>query len=154
VAECEDTIERGATEIDMVMNIGAAKEGNWDLVSQDIEQVVTCCKEQNAEVLVKVILETCLLKPEEIEQACRICVRVGADYVKTSTGFSSAGANEEVVALMSKTVQDECQKLGKANMLGVKASGGVADYASAVKMIRAGATRIGASKSVKIVSKL
>lgn len=133
---CED----GAREIDMVINVGELKSKNYDLVEADIASVVAAADAANATV--KVILETCLLTDEEKVIASTLAKNAGAHFVKTSTGFSKAGATIEDVALMRKAVGDA---------MGVKASGGVRDYATAKKMIEYGATRIGASASVKIV---
>ena len=128
-----------ATEItDMVINIGAAKEGNWKLVEDDIKAVVDAC---HPKALLKVIIETCLLTDEEKKLMCS--VRAGADYVKTSTGFSTAGANVHDVALMRETVGPD---------VGVKASGGVRTHEDADKMIKAGATRLGTSSGVKLMA--
>jgi deoxyribose-phosphate aldolase len=134
------SIEKGATEVDMVINIGALKDGDLDTVEADIKAVVEAAGDQ---ALVKVILETCLLTDDEIEAASRLAVKAGADYVKTSTGFSSGGATREAVQLMRKVVGPE---------IGVKASGGIRDLATAEAMVEAGASRIGASASVAIVS--
>ncbi|MFW9991096.1 MAG: deoxyribose-phosphate aldolase [Candidatus Odinarchaeota archaeon] len=138
--ETRDAIANGAQEIDMVINVGALKSGNDDLVRKDIEAVVNAAKAGSA--LVKVILETALLSKEEIVKGSLLAKLAGADFVKTSTGFSSGGATVEDVALMRKTVGPE---------MGVKASGGVRTQEDAEKMIKAGATRIGASASVAIV---
>ena len=138
--ETKNAIENGAEEVDMVINIGALKDGNDDLVERDIRAVVEAAK---GKALVKVIIETCLLTEEEKVRACQLAVKAGADYVKTSTGFSTGGATTEDVALMRKTV-------GKN--IGVKASGGVRDIKSAMAMIEAGATRIGTSSGVAIVA--
>lgn len=132
-------VKNGADEIDMVLNVGAMKDGNYDLVRDDIKAVV----DASGEALVKVILETCLLTKEEIVKACELSVEAGADFVKTSTGFSTGGATIEDVALMKKTVGDKAQ---------VKASGGVRDYEGAMAVIEAGADRIGASAGVAIVT--
>ncbi len=140
VYETQVACEDGATEIDMVINIGELKSKNYDLVEADIAGVVAAADSANA--IVKVILETCLLTDEEKVIASVLSKNAGAHFVKTSTGFSKAGATVEDVALMRKAVGDA---------LGVKASGGVRDYATAKKMIEYGATRIGASASVKIV---
>ncbi|WP_044894753.1 deoxyribose-phosphate aldolase [Bacillus alveayuensis] len=137
--ETKDAIEKGATEVDMVINIGALKDGNDELVERDIRAVVEAAKEK---ALVKVIIETCLLTEEEKVRACELAVKAGADYVKTSTGFSTGGATIEDVALMRKTVGPE---------IGVKASGGVRDLQGAEAMIEAGATRIGTSSGVAII---
>ena len=139
--EARKAIREGASEIDMVINIGALKSGDHALVLQDIRAVVEACKDGRA--LSKVIFETALLTDEEKITACHLSMKAGADYVKTSTGFSSGGATVEDIALMAKTVAPK--------KLGVKASGGVRTYDDAMRMIQAGATRIGASASVKIV---
>lgn len=137
--ETKDAIDKGATEIDMVINIGALKDNNNELVEKDIRAVVTAAQGQ---VLVKVIIETCLLTEEEKIRACTLAVTAGANYVKTSTGFSTGGATVADVALMRKTVGEQ---------VGVKASGGVHNLADMKKLVAAGATRIGASSGVKII---
>jgi deoxyribose-phosphate aldolase len=137
--ETKNAIENGAAEVDMVINVGALKDGNDDLVERDIRAVVEAAK---GKALVKVIIEACLLTEEEKVRACQLAVKAGADYVKTSTGFSTGGATPEDVALMRKTVGPN---------IGVKASGGVRDMQSAEAMIQAGATRIGTSSGVSIV---
>lgn len=136
--ETKDAIAKGATEVDMVINISALKDGNDDYVEQDIRAVV----EAAAGTLVKVIIETSLLTDDEKVRACQAAVRAGADFVKTSTGFSTGGATPEDVALMRRTVGPD---------VGVKASGGVRSLEDMQKMIEAGATRIGASSGVKIM---
>jgi deoxyribose-phosphate aldolase len=138
--ETTQAIEDGATEIDMVVNIGRLKAGELDYVKQDIQAVVNAAK---GKAIVKVILETCLLTDEEKVNACRLSKEAGADFVKTSTGFSKWGAKPEDIKLMRETVGPE---------MGVKASGGVHNFEEAVVMIENGATRIGASASIKIVS--
>ena len=138
--ETTQAIENGATEIDMVINVGALKEKNYELLKEDIEAVVNAAK---GKALVKVIIETCLLTDEEKVKACEISKEAKADFVKTSTGFSTGGATKEDIALMRKTVGPE---------IGVKASGGVRDFKTAMDMINAGASRIGASASISIVS--
>lgn len=140
VFETKQAIELGATEVDMVINIGELKAGHDAAVEQDIAAVVNAA---NGQAIVKVILETALLTDEEIVRACQIAKAAQADFVKTSTGFSTGGATEDHVKLMRQTVGDE---------LGVKASGGIRDQETARKMLAAGANRIGASASVKIVS--
>jgi deoxyribose-phosphate aldolase len=140
--ETKNAIENGATEVDMVINIGALKDKQYDLVEKDIKAVVNAAK---GKALTKVIIETCLLTDEEKEIACKLSVNAGADFVKTSTGFSTGGATVEDIALMRKTVGPD---------LGVKASGGVRSLEDAQKMIEAGATRIGASSGVAIVNGL
>lgn len=137
--EAAAAIEEGAKELDMVINIGAAKDGNWELVKKDIEAVVTAA---NGEAAVKVIIETCLLTDEEKVLACQCAMEAGADFVKTSTGFSTGGATEQDVALMRKVVGDN---------LGVKASGGVRTPEDAEKFIKAGASRLGTSNGVKLL---
>lgn len=137
--ETKDAIENGADEIDMVINIGRLKAKEYDFVENDIRAVV----EASGDKLVKVIIETCLLTDEEKEKACQLSVAAGADYVKTSTGFSTAGANVHDVALMRKTVGPN---------IGVKAAGGARSYADAEAFVKAGATRIGASSGVAIVN--
>jgi deoxyribose-phosphate aldolase len=140
VFETEQALNDGATEIDMVINIGALKGGDDALVEQDIAGVVHAAHRRGA--LCKVIIETALLTDEEKVRACRLAKQAGADFVKTSTGFSSGGATIEDVALMRRTVGPG---------LGVKASGGIRNLADAQNMIAAGATRLGASAGVKIV---
>jgi deoxyribose-phosphate aldolase len=137
--ETEDAINNGAQEVDMVINIGALKNKKANIVEADIRAVV---EKSKGKALVKVIIETCLLTKEEIIHACELAVQAGADFVKTSTGFSTAGAKVEDVALMRKTV---------GNAVGVKASGGIRDFASTKAMIAAGASRIGASAGIAIV---
>lgn len=136
--ETSDAIRNGANEIDMVINIGALKSRNFDLVERDIRAVVEAAKG----TLVKVIIETCLLTDDEKVKACQIAQKAGADFVKTSTGFSTGGATVEDVALMRKTVGPD---------MGVKASGGARSYEDALAFIKAGATRIGASSGVAIM---
>lgn len=136
--ETKDAIENGADEIDMVINIGALKSKNYDLVLEDIQAVVAA----SGDKLVKVIIETCLLTEEEKVKACQLSKEAGADFVKTSTGFSTGGATVEDVALMRKTVGPD---------MGVKASGGARSYEDAIAFIEAGATRIGASSGVAIM---
>ncbi|HFI0024939.1 TPA: deoxyribose-phosphate aldolase [Streptococcus suis] len=136
--ETKDAIENGADEIDMVINIGALKDKNYDLVLEDIKAVV----EASGDKLVKVIIETCLLTDEEKVKACELSKEAGADFVKTSTGFSTGGATVADVALMRKTVGPD---------MGVKASGGARSYEDAIAFIEAGASRIGASSGVAIM---
>ncbi len=140
--ETTQAIQDGAEEVDMVINIGALKDGNNELVERDIKAVVDAAK---GKALTKVIIETCLLTEEEKVRACELAVKAGADYVKTSTGFSTGGATKEDIALMRKTVGPE---------IGVKASGGVRNAEDAEVMIAAGATRIGASAGIAIVKGL
>jgi deoxyribose-phosphate aldolase len=139
-AETQKAIDDGASEIDMVINIGALKAGDKALVESDIHSVVTVAHKAHA--LVKVIIETCLLTDEEKVLACQLAKKAGADFVKTSTGFSTAGATVHDVQLMRQTVGPE---------MGVKAAGGIHSREDAEALIKAGATRIGASASIKII---
>lgn len=136
--ETTQAIADGADEVDMVINIGAAKAHDWDVVLKDIQAVV---KAANG-VLVKVIIETCYLTDEEKVKVCELAVEAGADFVKTSTGFGTGGATKEDVALMKKTVGENAQ---------VKASGGIRDKKTFEEMVEAGATRIGCSAGMKII---
>lgn len=138
--ETKMAIEHGATEVDMVINIGTLKDGDFDAVEKDIRAVVASAQ---GKALVKVIIETSFLTDKEKKKACELAVSAGADYVKTSTGFSTRGATEADVILMRKTVGPK---------IGVKASGGVRSQQDAMTMIKAGATRIGASSSISIVT--
>lgn len=140
--ETQDAIANGAAEVDMVINVGELKAGNDALVHQDIEAVV---KAASGKAIVKVIIETCLLTDDEKVRACKLAVQAGADFVKTSTGFSKGGATKEDVALMKNTVGEQAE---------VKASGGVRSLEDVKLMIEAGATRIGASSGVSIVNGL
>ncbi len=140
--ESKNAIENGAEEIDMVINIGALKDGNDGLVEEDIRAVVDA---SNGKALTKVIIETSLLTDEEKVRACQIAVKAGTNFVKTSTGFSTGGATIADITLMRKTVGPE---------IGVKASGGVRNTSDAQAMIEVGATRIGASSGVAIVNGL
>lgn len=139
VFEAKKAIEDGAGEIDMVINIGALKDGDYEYVENDIKALVNASK---GKAIVKVIIEACLLNDEEKVRACELSMSAGADFVKTSTGFSSGGATEEDVRLMKSVVGDKLE---------VKASGGVRDKETALKMIEAGATRIGTSSGIKII---
>ena len=136
--ETKEAIQNGADEIDMVINVGALKSGNADLVESDIRAVV----EASGDKLVKVIIEACLLTNEEKVLACQLAQKAGADFVKTSTGFSSGGATLPDVQLMRQTVGPD---------MGVKAAGGARSYADAVAFVEAGATRIGTSSGVAIL---
>lgn len=138
--EAEIAISQGAQEVDMVLHVGALKDGDTDRVKADIAAVVAACHAQN--VICKVILETALLTDDEKVTACQIAKDAGADFVKTSTGFGGGGATVKDIMLMRQTVGPE---------MGVKASGGVRSYEDAVAMIEAGATRIGASAGIAIV---
>ena len=136
-AETELAVKDGADEIDMVINVGALKDKEYDVVCNDIKEVKKAC----GQALLKVIIETCLLTDEEKVKACELAKEAGADYVKTSTGFSTGGADAHDVELMRKTVGDS---------MGVKASGGIRDKKTAEKMVKAGASRLGTSATVAI----
>lgn len=139
--ETEEALENGADEIDMVMHIGAMKSGNYTLVAQDIREIARICHQANG--VLKVIIETCVLTRNEKIQACKLCIAAQADFVKTSTGFSSAGATVEDVRLL--------HDLASPQGVGVKASGGIKTLDDALRMIAAGATRIGTSSGVAII---
>lgn len=152
-------IEDGATEIDMVINVGAVKDADWEFVKRDIAEVKEVCTNNTMgrDVVLKVIIETCLLTKEEKIQACEVSVEAGADFVKTSTGFSTGGAKVEDVALMRKVVDEKVIALEKETgithkRVRVKASGGIRDLATAQAMIQAGADRLGTSATVDIVT--
>lgn len=136
--EAKCAVEDGATEVDMVINIGLLKDHKDDLVEEDIREVKKACGDK----VLKVIIEACLLTDEEKVRACELSVKAGADFVKTSTGFSKWGAKVEDVALMRKTVGPS---------VGVKAAGGIRTYEDAMKMIEAGANRLGCSAGIAIV---
>ncbi len=138
--ETKQAIKDGAKEIDMVINIGKLIDADYDYVYNDIKEVVDAA-ENNA--IVKVILETCLLNEQQIIKVCELSVKAGAHFVKTSTGFSTGGATESDVKLMKKTVKDSAK---------VKASGGIRDTIAAIKMINAGADRLGTSASINIIN--
>lgn len=136
--EAKKAVENGADEVDMVINVGYLKSGMYDEVEKDIHLVKEACGKKH----LKVIIEACLLTDEEKVKACELSEKAGADFVKTSTGFSTSGAKEEDVVLMRKTV---------GNRLGVKAAGGIRDAEVAIKMIKAGANRLGCSAGIKIM---
>lgn len=136
--EAKTAVSNGAGEVDMVINIGALKDKDYDYVTKDIEAVVNASKPS----IVKVIIETCLLTDEEKVEACKCAMKANAEFVKTSTGFSTSGATVEDVTLMRKTVGTVCK---------VKAAGGIRSYEDAIKMIDAGADRLGCSAGIKIV---
>ncbi len=136
--EALEAVDNGADEIDMVINITMAKAHDYDYIEKEVHLVKANCRGK----LLKVILETCLLSNEEIVEVCKAAVRGGADYVKTSTGFSKGGATLEAVEIMRQSVP---------SYVGVKASGGIRTKEDAIKMVEHGATRIGTSNSVKIV---
>ena len=139
IEEAQLCIAQGATEIDMVINVGMLKAGHYEYVENEIKELKQVC----GKLILKVIIETCLLTDEEKVVACQLSKKAGADFVKTSTGFSTGGATAHDVALMRKTVGEE---------LGVKASGGVRTHDDLVKMVEAGASRIGTSNGCKIVN--
>ena len=145
-SETEIAILQGADEVDMVINVGAMKNNQTDIVEKDIFSVVNSArktgKAQNKNITVKVILETCYLTKDEIKNACLCAKNAGADFVKTSTGFGTGGATVEDVKLMKETVGSSIE---------IKASGGIRDYETAIKMIEAGATRLGTSSGIAIV---
>lgn len=147
-SETEIAILQGADEVDMVINVGAMKNNQTDIVEKEILAVVNSArktgKAQNKNIIVKVILETCYLTKDEIKNACLCAKNAGADFVKTSTGFGTGGATVEDVKLMKETVGSSME---------VKASGGIRDYETAIKMIEAGATRLGTSSGKKILEK-
>ena len=136
--EAKTAVANGAQEVDMVINIGALKDKDYDYVTKDITAVVEASKP----AIVKVIIEACLLTDEEKVEACKCSMNAKAEFVKTSTGFSTHGATPEDVALMKKTVGDVCK---------VKAAGGVRSYNDAMKMIEAGADRLGCSAGIKVM---
>lgn len=141
--EAMKAVAEGASEIDMVMNISAVKSGDWQYVQDDMASLAEVTHQQGA--ILKVILETCLLTEEEKRKACEVAKRANVDFVKTSTGFSTGGATVEDVKLMRSIVGDK---------IGVKASGGIRDAATAMKMIEAGANRLGCSAGVEIIKGL
>lgn len=140
--ETKNAIDNGAEEIDMVINVGALKSKDYSVVKEDIQSVVESARDK---ALVKVIIETSLLNHEEKIKACELAMEAGADFVKTSTGFSTGGATVEDVKLMKEVVGDK---------LGIKASGGIRDLETAKRMIQAGANRLGASSGVNIAKEL
>lgn len=139
IFETKNALSNGADEIDMVINIGLLKSQKYDLVKEEIEELAKVCHSEGA--LLKVILENCLLTKEEIVKACELSDEAGADFVKTSTGFSTSGADSSDVALMKKSVSDRVK---------VKASGGIRDYKKSLEMIENGADRLGVSAGVNI----
>ncbi|MFA5881556.1 MAG: deoxyribose-phosphate aldolase [Eubacteriales bacterium] len=145
VREAVLAVRQGAGEIDMVIRIGALKEGKYDIVGRDISEVVRSAREIKRDVTVKVIIETCFLTDEEKVKACQLAESAGVDFVKTSTGFGSGGATVPDVLLMRKSV---------SSGIGVKASGGIRTAAQAVKFIKAGATRLGTSAGLVILQEL
>jgi deoxyribose-phosphate aldolase len=142
VAETIEAVKHGAIEVDMVMNLGLFASGEYELVQEDIAQVVKATKATNPRAEIKVILETCLWTDEQVIKACQLTEAAGADFVKTSTGFAASGATTEVISIMRKTVGDR---------LGVKASGGVRTLDAVIDMAEAGASRVGASGTPAIL---
>lgn len=143
VAEARDAVANGAGEFDYVCNVGKVKEHDWGYIADEMRQMVAVARE--AGIVCKVILETCYLTDEEIVGVCEVAREVKPDFVKTSTGFGTAGAKVEHVRLMKETVGDEVQ---------VKAAGGIRDLDTALAMIEAGATRLGTSSGIKICDEL
>ena len=138
--EAETAIANGAKDVDMVINIGAAKDGNWNLVESDIAAVVDAAKGQ---AVVKVIIETCLLTDEEKEKMCDIVVEAGADFIKTSTGFSTAGATFHDIELFARCVRGRCK---------IKAAGGISTVEDMERFLDLGADRLGTSRAVKLLT--
>ena len=143
IYETEAVLDLGAQEVDMVINVAALYDVNWSLISKEISALSCSCHKSGA--LLKVILETCLLNRSQIIKACQVSVEAGADFVKTSTGFSKSGADTDTVSLMKQTVGEKAQ---------VKASGGIRTYEDAVAMINAGAARIGTSSGPALLKPL
>jgi deoxyribose-phosphate aldolase len=143
--EAREVLSCGADELDMVINVGRLKSGNYEYVFKDIKGVVDASKGKKSNIIVKVILEACLLSDEEKKIACDIAVKAGADFVKTSTGFSTSGAKANDVRLMRAEVGPD---------IGVKAAGGIRDIKTAMEMIEAGANRIGTSSGIKLMDEL
>lgn len=141
--EAREAVINGATDVDMVINIGALKNEKYDYVKYEIEEVVKAAKEVCSHAVVKVIIETCYLDDAEIQKAAELVVAAGADFVKTSTGFGTGGATLEHIQLLKKVVGDKIK---------IKASGGIGEAAFARDLAMAGADRLGTSKSVAIVS--
>lgn len=141
--EAKEAVLSGATDIDTVINIGALKDEKYDYVQFDIEEVVKASKAADERTIVKVIIETCYLTDYEIAKATELVVAAGADFVKTSTGFGTAGATLEAVKIMKKAAGDKIQ---------IKAAGGIGDMQTAEAMIEAGASRLGVSRSIAIVT--
>ena len=144
-AEAKEAVLNGATEVDMVINLGLLKDGNEEAVFEDIKGVVEAASAAGQDVTVKVIIETCFLNDREKETACRICQRAGAGFIKTSTGMGTSGAAVEDIRLIKRTVSPGT---------GIKASGGIKTLDQALMMIEAGATRIGTSSGVQIIREL
>ena len=143
LAETRDVLAKGAQEIDVVMNYSALRSGREDYVLNEISSITTLAKQIERRTIVKVILETCYLNEDQKKKACQLAVKGGADFVKTSTGFGSAGATVEDVRLLRQTVQPT---------VGVKAAGGIRTTKQTLEMIEAGANRIGTSSSLSIIS--
>lgn len=141
--QAKEAIMNGATDIDTVINVGALKDEKYDYVKYDIEEVVKAAKETDPHTIVKVIIETCYLTDAEIAKVTELVVEAGADFVKTSTGFGTGGATLEHVKIMKRVAADRIQ---------IKASGGIGDAETAEAMVAAGATRLGVSKSIAIVT--
>ena len=147
VFETKDAIYNGADEIDMVVNINLIKDELYDRVLDEIKQINAVCRNSDRDVILKVIIETCLLTEEEIRKMCEVVYNSGADYIKTSTGFSTGGATSDVVSIMA----DEVSKLNATKERGpllIKAAGGIKDFDDAEKFIELGASRLGTSRLI------
>lgn len=142
VFETADAIRKGADEIDYVINIGKLKDGNLSYIEDEMTRIKETCESFGRKIILKVILETCYLSEEEIRAVCQIALKVKPDFVKTSTGYGSAGATVENVRLMKSVVGDK---------VGIKAAGGIRDLDTLLTMVQAGASRIGTSSGVKII---
>lgn len=140
VFEAKDAIQNGADEIDMVANLGWIRDGLFDLQEQEIRQIKNACGDK----ILKVIIETCLLSDQEKVEMCKVVTRAGADFIKTSTGFSTGGATPADIALFAQNIGDNVQ---------IKAAGGISSIADAEEFIRLGATRLGTSRIVKLLKK-
>lgn len=138
-----EAVINGATDIDTVINIGALKDKRYDYVREDIKAVVEAAKSENKETIVKVIIETCYLSEDEIAKATELVIEAGADFVKTSTGFGTCGAKLNDIKIMKSVAKDKIE---------IKASGGIGDIDTAKEMIKEGATRLGVSKGIAIIS--
>lgn len=145
VYEAQEAVKDGATDIDMVINIGALKDNKYDYVKYEIQEIVRVVKQIEPKTIVKVIIETCYLDEEELLQVAQIIVEAGADFIKTSTGFGTSGATLENI---------ECIKKNVGNQINIKASGGISDLNFAKALLKAGADRIGTSRSVEMMKQL
>jgi deoxyribose-phosphate aldolase len=142
VEECKKSIENGAAELDIVVNIAAIKSGDWDVVEKEVDTLVTTVSMKDK--VAKIIIETAYLTEDDIIHMCKICTRTGAHYIKTSTGWAPDGAQLDHIALMKAYLGDKVK---------IKASGGIRDYSTAIQMIEAGASRIGTSHGISLIKK-